>query len=306
MALTFRKNQSVRRAVKRLARKRLCKALNHLETCEKLEAVHEVRKDIKQLRALLRLVREAMPRSRFRVASRLLRKAAADLGIARDAHVKVSALRHLIAHYKSQLPAHPFFTIGALLTEDSRSEQSRLSAANAPRKVCQRLKTLCTDSRCFKIKGSGWAAIRPGIERSYDCGRHSCELAQKTDTPQEFHEWRKRVKDLFYQVGLLRPIWPEQLAAVESELKRLSEYLGDDHDLFLLTEPALLKRFNKKAPKEASYLTALAARRQRQLRSKAILLGSRFYREKPAVFSNRLGQYWARWRHGSSRAVPAV
>src|SRR6185369_16459441 len=103
MSFEFKKKKSVRKAVRRLAQKQICKALQHLEHCEKLEAVHEVRKDTKQLRALLRLVRTAMRCSVYRRSSRLLRKAAAQLALARDSHVKVNALTGLVSHFKHEL-----------------------------------------------------------------------------------------------------------------------------------------------------------------------------------------------------------
>jgi CHAD domain-containing protein len=306
MAFTFKKNKSVRRSVKRLARKRISRALEHLEDCDKLEAVHEVRKDIKQLRALLRLVRAAMPKSQYRCCSRVLRKAAGELGAARDAHVKVNALAELIKHYKKELPPRAFVNIKKVLAADCEAEQSRLAAARAPRKVRKCLVPLCKDRDSFRLKRSGWAAIGPGIRRSYKCGRRAFELAHQSGKPPDFHEWRKRVKDLFYQIGLLEPIWPEQLGAAKAELKQLGEYLGDDHDLFLLTEPGEIKRWQKRAEAEVDRLAEFVARRQWKLRRLAMGVGSKFYREMPSVFCKRLAQYWTRWRHKpKSRAVTA-
>jgi len=301
MAMKFKRKESVRRGVKHLACKRLGKALEHLRHCQELEAVHEVRKDIKQLRALLRLVREAMPYSQYRFCSRRLRKAGAELGVARDAHVKLNALRNLVSHYRSELPPASLADLKRLLAADCRDQQSRLSVAHTPGKVRKILADLCDDRRSFRIKCSGWAAIGPGIKRSYRCGRRAFKQARNTERAEDFHEWRKRVKDLFYQIGLLKPIWPEQLAAAEAELKHLGDYLGDDHDLVLLTEPGMAKRFRRRARAEASELAQLVARRQRELRDKAIALGSRFYREKPSLFCKRLSQYWAHWRDKSSR-----
>ncbi|HZR17254.1 MAG TPA: CHAD domain-containing protein [Verrucomicrobiae bacterium] len=285
--------------VKRMGGRRVRKALEHLRECEKLEAIHEVRKDIKQLRALLRLVREAMPKSEYRSCSRLLRKAGKKLGVARDAHVKLNALATLVAHYAGEVPPRALATIRGLLAADCRKEQLRLSQTRAPKKVCRLLRALCRDDDSFRIKKSGWAALGPGIQRSYGRGRCAYALAHKTGKAEDFHEWRKRAKDLYYQIGLLEPIWPEQLGAAEAELKNLTECLGDDHDLFLLTEPSATKRFNAQAPHEAAALGRLVAKRQRDLRACALALGMTFYREQPSIFCNRLGQYWHRWRHKS-------
>ncbi|MGH7972567.1 MAG: CHAD domain-containing protein [Limisphaerales bacterium] len=128
----------------------------------------------------------------------------------------------------------------------------------------------------------------------------------KAGTPEHFHEWRKRVKDLYYQIGLLCPIWPEQMTAVAAELKYLSERLGDDHDLFLLLEPDTFKSLAKQARAEAEALRGLINERQKELRARALAMGARFYQEKPRLFCQRLGQYWKRWRREPERLAQQI
>ena len=122
MAFEFKKRESVRKAVGRLGRKGIEKALCSLDHCDRLEAVHNVRKDIKQLRALLRLVHRAMPRSEYRRHSGTLRKAAGHLAAARDAHVKLNALRNLIDHFQRELAPRSFKKIKAILAADCRKQ----------------------------------------------------------------------------------------------------------------------------------------------------------------------------------------
>ncbi len=296
MAFELKKKESVCKAVRRLGRKRIEKALGHLECCERLDAVHEVRKEIKQLRALLRLVRGAMARSDYRPCAGTLREAAGHLGAARDAHVKVNALTDLTAHFKPELSPHPFEETKRLLSANCRQQQTALSRSGASEKVGRLLKNLSSELGSLRLKAPGWNAIGPGIKRSYRDGRRGYRLAKETGIPEQFHEWRKRVKDLLYQTGLLCRIWPEQMSAAEAELKHLGERLGDDHDLQLLTEPSTMKQFRKLANQELEPLQALVEERQRQLRAQALALGGRFYQEKPSVFCKRLGQYWKRWR----------
>jgi len=303
MAFEFKKKESVRKAVRRLGRKGIEKALCSLEPCDRLESVHVARKDIKQLRALLRLVRSAMPRSKYRRYSDTLREAAGHLAAARDAHVKLNALRNLSAHFQGKLAPRSFQKIKAILAADCRKQHGELSRTRAPRRVARLLKKLSGRFSSLKLKDSGWSALGPGIKRIYRDGRCGHQLAQENGIPENFHEWRKRVKDLYYQVGLLRPIWPEQMSAAEAELKHLGECLGDDHDLFLLAEPDTLKLIRKQDEKEAEALEAVADQRQKELRTEALALGARFYEEKPAVFCKRLRQYWKRWRHEPKPAI---
>ncbi len=303
MAFELKKKESVCKAVKRLGRKRIEKALSDLQRCERLDAVHGVRKEIKQLRALLRLVRGALAQSDYRKCSDTLREAAGHLGAARDAHVKVNALTDLIAHFKTELSPSSFDEIKRLLRTNCQQQQSVLSRSGASRKVGGLLKNVSGELGSLRLKARGWNAIGPGIERSYRDGRRGYRLAKETGNPEHFHEWRKRVKDLLYQIGLLCRIWPEQMNATETELKHLGERLGDDHDLFLLTEPSAMKQFRKLAEEEVEPLQALVEERQGELRAQALSLGARFYQEKPSVFCKRLGQYWKRWRQEPKSAA---
>jgi len=55
MALEIKRKETVRQALRRIGPRLTGKALTALRDCDTLDAVHEVRKNIKQSRALLRL-----------------------------------------------------------------------------------------------------------------------------------------------------------------------------------------------------------------------------------------------------------
>lgn len=279
-----------------MARWRTEKAFEALGHCERLEAVHTVRKEIKQLRALLRLTRCALSRSDYRAGSSSLREAARCLAPARDAHVKVRALINLKERSKKELAQHPFRGIKHLLAQDCCREQHELSHSRAVQQVAQLLTRFERQASALTFKSSGWRAIGPGLINSYRDGRRDYRRACRTAAPEDFHEWRKRVKDLYYQIGLLCAIWPEQMGAAGAELDSLGERLGDAHDLTLLIEPKVLKRFRKCSEEEAQALKALVENYQKELQHSALMMGARFYQEKTSIFCNRLRQYWKRWR----------
>lgn len=303
MAFEFKRKESVRKGLRRLGRRRAEKALDHLEHCERLEAVHEVRKEIKRLRALLRLVRPGMTRSEYRSCTNTLREAAAQLGPARDAHVRVNALADLSRHFQHELSAHPFSHIRQMLAANRRKAQTALSQNHGLEKVRRLLHEFMRDICAVKLKTSGWNALSSALKRAYSNGRRSYRLAREEETSENFHEWRKRAKDLMYQLALLCPIWPEQMAAAKAELKTLGQWLGEDHDLFLLTGGAAIKLFKECAGEEAEALAALSELRLRRLRPRSLALGARFYEEKPAVFCRRLHRYWKNWRREATRQV---
>src|ERR1043166_1632395 len=103
MAFRFKRKESVRKAIRRLGRERVEDALECLKDCRHGEAIHCARKDIKKIRAVLRLVRSRIERKELCSLRQLLREPANRLGPARDAYVKVKTLSDLTRHFKGQL-----------------------------------------------------------------------------------------------------------------------------------------------------------------------------------------------------------
>jgi hypothetical protein len=84
--------------------------------------------------------------------------------------------------------------------------------------------------------------------------------------------------------------------ALEAELDRLADCLGDAHDLSVLAGPETIKQLAGQPRKEIGTLKAFAGRREKELHAKALKLGARLYHDKPASFCERLEKYWRRWR----------
>jgi CHAD domain-containing protein len=121
-------------------------------------------------------------------------------------------------------------------------------------------------------------------------------MGKAFDQPSDerFHEWRKRVKDHWYHMRLLSKVWPKVTAARIDELSRLSDLLGDDHDLGVLIDT--LERESNDLEGDTQTLACLAQRRQGELRSEARLLGARLYAPEPDCLADELRDYWRIWR----------
>jgi CHAD domain-containing protein len=118
-----------------LGAERVEKALESLRKCDKLEAIHSVRKEIKKLRALLRLVRTEIGARAYAKETQALREAASHLAAPRDAHVKVKALEDLINRFKGELSTRPFKAMRKALRQDCRQEASRFRKQAAAKVV---------------------------------------------------------------------------------------------------------------------------------------------------------------------------
>jgi CHAD domain-containing protein len=109
----------------------------------------------------------------------------------------------------------------------------------------------------------------------------------------DFHQWRKRAKDLWHELRLLGDAWPAPLGATADEAHRLSELLGDHHDLAVLPEDLLHRKLGEEV---TLALDVAIDRRQGELVEWTIGLGYRLYAERPQDFGCRLRRYWETWR----------
>ncbi|HUE37746.1 MAG TPA: CHAD domain-containing protein [Candidatus Acidoferrum sp.] len=296
MPFRFKRKESVKKAVRRLWCERLDDALGSVENGNnggKFEAVHDVRKEIKKMRAILRLVRAEIGKDAYGEHTNALRSAADRMTALRDAEVKLSAFDDLIKHFKHKLAPQPFPQIKAALRKNCRTEEGHFfnggSIASVKGILCnekQRLDDL-------KIKSDGWKAVKPGLKKIYGRERHAFEAAGRDPSPENFHEWRKRVKDLGHQLRLLCPVRPRKLSARAERLDKLGDLLGDDRDLVMLRQ-FVMDKFGH-AP-NVKLFERLVSSRQKELRSEALKLGARFYPKTPRRFCRGIGRDWKSWK----------
>lgn len=279
------------KAVRRLCCERLDDALELLEKGEHFDAVHDVRKKIKRLRALLRLVRSGIGETAYHEATNAMRSSAVQLNAMRDARVRSASLKDLARWSKGRIPRHALSKIQNALRQSRQAEEQKLGKTLDLAK--QYLLEARLQSERLKVGPNNWKALGPGLKKIYSRGREAQALAKRRPSPENFHEWRKRVKDLSSQLRLVCPTQPRKITARIDELDHLGSLLGDDHDLFMLgqfvgKDPML--------PREKRAIEQVIAERQKELRSGALELGASFYAKNPNRFCRQVGKGWKSWR----------
>jgi CHAD domain-containing protein len=295
MSFKVKRKEAVPDSLSRIARKGVEKALKSCEK-EELESIHATRKQIKRLRALLRLVRRQAGNKQVEEILDCLRDAAGYLAPPRDAHVQSEALKQLLGRKRPRKSSERLNAIRAELERNCHEEAARFRQQKSARQVYAILKRVPAKFKKLNFKHEGWSALGPGMKKTYHAAREARECAVRDPAAENFHEWRKRVKDLLYHVEFLQPIWPEQMCALAAELDSLGELLGDDHDLHMLRQTAIKKSVKPEVDAETAELFALIDPRQKELRANALKLGNRILREKPSDFCDRLHGYWKIWK----------
>lgn len=294
------KDEGAAEGIRRVIAGRLDKAAERLREVggDRAAAVHGARKDLKKARAALRTVRAELGARSFRRENRRLRNAGRLLSSSRDAEVKLATLDALVADPGAGAPLGPLrLWRDALATERDRdtggapaetSLDDRLAAATWA------IEASLAAVPALRLKRGGRRLLEPGIDRAYRDGRAAFSATRRRPSDRAVHEWRKRGKDLTYQLRLLEGAWPGLLGPSAEQLHELTELLGDHHDLAVLGAD-LEGRAEVGAGPAAVFRTLIEAR-QAALLDDALALGERVYAEKPKAHRQRLRAYWRAWR----------
>jgi CHAD domain-containing protein len=88
--------------------------------------------------------------------------------------------------------------------------------------------------RFYQVQKIGPAALINMLESSYENVRKVYLECRNRTKPEKVHEFRKRSKDLLYQLYFFRPLNPAAVKSFEKRLERLTLNLGKYNDLYQL------------------------------------------------------------------------
>ena len=297
MEYRLRQGESVPAGVQRMAVEQLDKAVEQLGCPDgKRDAhIHEARKAIKRLRALVRLVRGDLRDEMYALENQCYRDVGQRLSGLRDAAVLVETLDRLVESLGKDAPKSRFARVRTWLVE--RRDRAYSDSSNrAVQEVIADLAQARERLENWNLQREGWGGIRMGVQRIYARGRRDFAAAYALPSDEAFHDWRKQVKYLWYHTQILENIWPSVMQALIEELDQLGELLGEDHDLAVLRATVLAE-----FPRAGATATVLALERRvderrSRMQAQVRLLAERIYLERPRQFSRRLGGYWCVWQ----------
>jgi CHAD domain-containing protein len=244
--------------------------------------VHAMRKTVKKLRGLLRLVRPVFPEAKAENA--VLGEAGRGLSDLRDAAVQLATVQRLSEGMppdrRDRLLA-PF--------QDAASRQDSEAAPRLLPAFAAAMASLRDRSQAWTLEADGWDALEPGLEATWAAARKGLRAARGKPSEDDLHEWRKRVKDHWYQARLLRPIWPAQMDPHVAAADELGELLGQVNDLAVLQGRLDAAPLEEALRSEARDLAHL---RHAQLIARILPLGRRLLAGPPEVLTDRWSVWW--------------
>ena len=277
--------------VRKAAHQRIDKAMAALSVPESGYGVHQARKRFKELRALLRLVRKPLGVV-FTPHSERLRDLGRVLAQARDAGAMLESWDLLAKRFPEPFAEDGFRKVRQRLAARAQGEHAEAGLDERIAEVIAQLRVIHEGIDDWPLQEQGFDLLRAGIERTYADGCTELAKARLDRSAEQLHEWRKRVKDHWYQTQLMTPIWPSLMRLRSQSLKQLADRLGDDHDLAMMRQlmQAQPEVFGDEAQRER--LGKAIDQRREELQKAAFALGDELYLESPKRLVARWRRYW--------------
>jgi CHAD domain-containing protein len=274
--------------LKRVFREQIEFALHVCEnpTKQRGVAVHEARKHLKKLRAAMRLAAGEVGKNCHAREDRCVRKIGRLVSDLRDAQVRFQTFMDLRDQAVRRSEEQLFPRTEELLLLERESFSAAFTGWQT--QAIPQLERVNSRLMNWRLEGLTWKQICGAVAKIYKRGQRGLAETIADPVPENFHAWRKRVKDIWYQLRILQPLNRVVLTEMAHDAEVLGELLGREHDLDFLLARLEKESGDVALADELTQLQKLIGKRCRRLRRDAMELGRRFYAEPEKAFAKRV------------------
>jgi CHAD domain-containing protein len=256
------------------------------------KSIHETRKSMKRIRAVLRMIRDEIGYSSYYRENTFYRDLSRKLSEIRNFEVLSGSIRNLKEDLSNTIPPDVF----ELLEEELGRQRNMVTGGQAGlslllREMARKIEISRDRIYDFPVRHNDFRAFEGGLFRMYRQGKRYLRNAKKNPSPTHLHDLRKRMKYFGYQVEILQPIFPGPMKAYTSTFETIAENLGVYHDLQVLQE-FLGETDIIPDHKINETLQEACLARQSMLLYNTWPMADIAYSEKPVAMVNRLASYW--------------
>ena len=290
MGFRLKAGEEVSTEIRRIVLRQLDRATSELTAIgdpESDEAIHDARRRVKKIRAIIRLVRPVLQCDGIDPHMRRVSKMLAPVA---DGQGVIDTLNQLIRRYRRQLPRKTAVALQSDLIARGRQIDSDAAKRNVLQLARKTLRAERDVVKRWKLRADGFRALAPGLKASVRRARVAMAQAWLHPTARRHHSWRRHVKNHWFHVRLLSERCGHRLGTYQRQLEALDGVLGEYHNLVLLHH-VLVSDLNL-SPDEIARCVRIVERYQHELRRNAQVLGSRIYSEKPRQFVQRVKTLW--------------
>ena len=208
----------------------------------------------------------------------------------------------LVAHFDDQIERRAFASVRRRLTLQSKALHHDTDVEERLAGFREAMVLACRRAETWTLEEEGYEAVAGGLGKTYERARQAMAEAHEAPSAERMHEWRKRVKYHWYHARLLQPMRAGMLEPHVAAADRLSQLLGDHHDLAVLDQRLQSGPDEFGGPRDIEAFAALIRQRQLVLAADSFALGRVLLAERKGALVSRWRAYWEVWQE---RAGPA-
>jgi CHAD domain-containing protein len=289
MTYRFQLTEPLSEGVRRIADEQIKQAQKALAGDDAARGVHDARKSMKRIRALLRLVRFGIGDKAFKRENRRFRDIGNRLSGTRDAQVMLQTLHELYPQDAEAAAAAPARLVELLEARIAQAHGNGHTETTAD--LNNHLKGARRAIAKLEMRGE-FEVVEAGLAKVYRDCRAAFTDAFEIGTDAAFHEWRKTIQQHWRQMRLLSDAWPELMDLRASAARQISELLGDDHDLAVLAGFVESEAGKAISKRDATAVVRLARARQAELRLRVKPLGTRLLALGESSLTRQIRKSW--------------
>ena len=287
--------------IRRIAAEQILQAGEDLtdRSLERHERIHQARKRFKRIRSLMRLARG--PLGDVRDSENVFfRDLGRDLADVRDAQVGLETFDDLMERCGATLHSRDMRSIRRALVRHRKLVIRKANVRTRIEEICTRLESAPNRLAAWPLDGDDFELLKYGLRNTYRRGKNRMNDAATGRTTEAVHEWRKRVKDIWYHMQLFERLWPE-VVGYASSLADLSSILGSHHDYDILRKT--LDQLEDIGQMQRDVVDELSRQAEDALLSRGLELGAEIYSDEVDSFMERMSPFGLIWTAARNAAL---
>lgn len=291
--LTFELKHNIKEEFYRLIRAQTDFILECIEDEEMdlNEKIHEVRKSLKKIRAILRLYRDSTGYSTYHRKNVFYRDLGRKISAPRDNHVLLQFGKKILEEAPEKIRDQNTEKMVAALEKQRDDSLAKVRKNKDLETIKKELQEAIPDENPV-IKNEGFNVIKGGVKRMYRQSRNYMKSILKEPDDTTIHDFRKRVKYLRYQMSILRPVFPEMIKAYRRILKNISDDIGLYRDYTLFHDMLKENDFYNLNDEQRTFITEYIEEEKDQVLVRALEPSKKFFLQKPKSFVKNLSKYY--------------
>lgn len=256
--------------------------------------IHNSRKRVKNLRAILKLIQDDLGEKTFKVFNTSLRNLNRKSANIRRSYVMLNIIDHETKTLSDAVSIQLFKNLKSFIEQKMIESQPKINVNRILNEYSDYFNSFEKNIESLKSNKKNFSLIKDGLSTIYDQGRGCYKMIITQDDAEIFHELRKNAKDLSNVLDIIQKAWPDVIKVYNNQLKVLTDHIGDIHDLYEF-KLEINKFIKGNIPSEGTI--SLLKKLDSRINSLMLLsrkLGEKIYAEKTTSFiyrMNRISQY---------------